>query len=133
MIRNTKKNLKNKKGFTLIELVVVIAVIGILAAIAIPRVTGVTKTAKDNATKQHIATLNMAVERYMAETSDDDLDDSDLTNYSALSGTPTEAKRAEELIKDLKALKYLSSDVSNTKLPNDGTVKFDSTGKNFKE
>ncbi|MDU7886073.1 MAG: prepilin-type N-terminal cleavage/methylation domain-containing protein, partial [Clostridium perfringens] len=31
-----KKNIKKKKGFTLIELIIVIAIIAILAAIAIP-------------------------------------------------------------------------------------------------
>ncbi|NEZ46560.1 prepilin-type N-terminal cleavage/methylation domain-containing protein [Clostridium niameyense] len=34
--RNLLKNIKNKKGFTLIELIVVIAIIAIIAAFAIP-------------------------------------------------------------------------------------------------
>ncbi len=40
MIRNIQKKLRNKKGFTLIELIVVMAILGIIAAIAIPNFTG---------------------------------------------------------------------------------------------
>ena len=40
------QRLKNKKGFTLIELIVVIAILGILALIAIPRFAGFTDRAK---------------------------------------------------------------------------------------
>lgn len=42
-----RKNLKNKKGFTLIELIVVIAILGILAVIAIPRLSGFSETARE--------------------------------------------------------------------------------------
>ena len=47
MIKRSKK-LRNRKGFTLIELIVVIVIVGILAAILIPRFSGFTD--KANAT-----------------------------------------------------------------------------------
>ena len=40
------KNLKNKKGFTLIELIVVIAILGILALFLVPQFMGYSQDAK---------------------------------------------------------------------------------------
>ena len=42
-------NIKEKKGFTLIELIIVIVILGILAAIAIPKFIGFSKEAKISA------------------------------------------------------------------------------------
>jgi len=41
-----QKNIRDSKGFTLIELMIVVVIIGILAAIAIPRFTEVSDQAK---------------------------------------------------------------------------------------
>lgn len=51
------KNLKNKKGFTIVELVIVIAVIAILAAVLIPTFSGVITKAQNSAAQQEAAAL----------------------------------------------------------------------------
>lgn len=51
------KNLKKKKGFTLIELIIVIAILGILAAIAIPRMAGFQDDAKGKAVLTEAKTI----------------------------------------------------------------------------
>jgi prepilin-type N-terminal cleavage/methylation domain-containing protein len=49
MFKKIQAKIKNKKGFTLVELLIVIAVLGIIAAIAVPRFTGVLSGVKDKA------------------------------------------------------------------------------------
>ena len=50
------KNLKRKKGFTIVELVIVIAVIGVLSAILIPTFSGL--IAKANASAKQLSLRN---------------------------------------------------------------------------
>ena len=59
--------LKNRKGFTLIELIVVLAVLAVIMAIAIPRFLGVQQTAKLNSDDATIGLIAKAAELYYAQ------------------------------------------------------------------
>lgn len=63
MIKIIQK-IKNRKGFTLIELIVVLAVLLIIAGIAVPRFTGVQQEAKIKADKISAGIIKNAAELY---------------------------------------------------------------------
>lgn len=58
---NKLRALKNKKGFTLIELIIVIVIIAILAAIAIPAMSGFKKDAEKSAAEANARTAYTAL------------------------------------------------------------------------
>lgn len=59
--------MRNKKGFTLIELMIVVAIIGILAAIAIPRFADLIKKSKEGATKGNLGAVRSALSIYYGD------------------------------------------------------------------
>lgn len=63
-----KNFIKNRKGFTLIELVVVIAILGILAGLAIPRFMDATASARGARIVADMRTIDSAVLMYNAKT-----------------------------------------------------------------
>jgi type IV pilus assembly protein PilA len=62
-----RRNLKNTKGFTLIELMIVIAIIGILAAIAIPQFTAYRQRGFNAAAQTDLRNAATAQEAYYTD------------------------------------------------------------------
>ena len=81
------RNLKNQKGFTLIELMIVVAIIGILAAIAIPNFMTFRLKAKTSEAKSNLGSIRTCEEAYKAE---NDVYYAVATRYpsAAATGTP---------------------------------------------
>lgn len=59
--------MKNKKGFTLVELVVVVAIIGILAGILIPNLVGYINKAEKASAEQEVTPYVTAFQSWLVE------------------------------------------------------------------
>ena len=55
---------KRRGGFTLVELLLVLVILGVLAAIVIPKFSGRTEQAKEQATRTQISTFRTAISAY---------------------------------------------------------------------
>lgn len=64
MIKNMRKQLKNEKGLTLIELLAVIVILAIIAAIAIPAIGNIITNSKYNAVKADALNVLSAGQMY---------------------------------------------------------------------
>ena len=67
MFKFFRKQLKNQKGFTLVELMVVVVIIGILIAIAVPAYNKVTGNAEAKACQANQRTIEGAIRMYNAD------------------------------------------------------------------
>jgi general secretion pathway protein G len=63
-MKNYKSEMRNKKGFSLVELLVVITIIAILSVVAYTAVAGNTVKARDAKRKQDLSTIQQALEIY---------------------------------------------------------------------
>lgn len=61
------KKLKDKKGFTLVELIVVLVILAILAALLVPALTGYIDKAKEESIKSETRMVVMAAQTLIDE------------------------------------------------------------------
>ncbi|WP_231701874.1 type II secretion system protein [Crassaminicella thermophila] len=109
MLKMFSKRINNKKGFTLIELIVVIAILGILGMIAVPKFSGFTDKAKEQADNTSLATINNAIRIYCAEKGIDNLIDQ-TTGSGNNQKTITANSTVDDIIDFLKIEGLLESD-----------------------
>ena len=67
MMQKVQKRIRNKKGFTLVELIVVIAILAILVMIAVPRFGSATEAAEIRTVQSNHRTLVSASQMYYAQ------------------------------------------------------------------
>ena len=104
MIKFFSKQLKNKKGFTLVELIIAIAILGILSAIAVPQIGKFRVNAAIASHNANVRTLESAANMYIAEGGNPnktELDKGDLKDYVAEwpevpAGLPEDTEKVED-------------------------------------
>lgn len=100
MMLKILKMLKNRKGFTLVELMAVIAVIGILAAIVVPKFSNSTDSAKVAQIQADLRTLGAAQTMHYAKDGTYAKDQAALKDKGYLNkpATPPKGKDGKEVV-----------------------------------
>jgi len=122
-----KKMLRNKKGFSLIELLIVIAIMGVLAVIAFSMFSGVVANSRKKADVTQAGNIQKALVAYMVDTGDAECKSlknnttvigGTLTADGAVSGVDWEdvvlALQSEQTVKSVTYKPYLNSKESST-------------------
>ena len=93
--------MKNKKGFTLVEIIVVLVILAILAAIAVPSVIGYVNEAKESRYIQEAHSIYIVVETEVAKyKATDDPSEEEINNYikNTLSGSTIDTNQLKGII-----------------------------------
>ena len=63
-MKNRKKLLARRSGFTLIEIMVVVVILGLLSALVVPNISSNVSEAQRTATRTQISQIEQALEKY---------------------------------------------------------------------
>lgn len=95
MFKTIKKQLKNEKGLTLIELLAVIVILAIIAAIAIPAIGNIITNSKYNAVKSDAINIINAAQLYYLDNPDGETGENGLNTKDSI--TVTQLKELDYL------------------------------------
>ncbi len=91
--------MRNKKGFTLVEILIVVVILGILAAIVIPQFTDASTQSKVSSLQSSLQTMRSQIQLYKIQHTNDAPPtlaafEAQMTTYSDTAGTTAAAKDA---------------------------------------
>lgn len=116
------KKLKDKKGFTLVELIVVLVILAILAALLIPTLTGYIDKANKEKVVSETRMVAMAVQTELSEAYGQAGAGKDLTGVK-WENDDTKGKEHIDSIKDLAEVVDLTTTTFKATASKDGTLK----------